>query len=154
MPADVEERVVRHALFVYTDADRGTRRIAYRGDTVRVAGADLERGERLGVFAEDGELDEVAAEAAVDTEEPEASDEDLPDDGDDTGDGDEEDSSDTDDEPEEPELKRPATVANKDAWVDFRVAESGGALTAEQLADVTKAHLQDDAFIASLGQQA
>ncbi|NUR09336.1 MAG: hypothetical protein HOQ45_20325 [Nocardioidaceae bacterium] len=45
---------------------------------------------------------------------------------------------------------RPAKTATKDAWVDFRVEESDGQLSREQLNELTKPQLQDDAEIAKL----
>lgn len=119
---DIQERVVRHALFVYTDPDRGSRRVAYRGDTVRVAGEDLERGERLGVFVADGEdLDPVMVPVPTPIEE-------LPSPAGAQSDGDEEGS-----EPDgdEPEVKRPARTATKDAWVDFAVSKRGEGVSEE-----------------------
>jgi hypothetical protein len=48
---------------------------------------------------------------------------------------------------------RPAKTANKETWVDFRVAESQGRLTREQLDELTKVELQDDEALAVLFPQ-
>lgn len=132
--SDVQERVLRHALFVYTDPDRGSRRVAYRGDTVRVAGEDLERGERLGVFVPEGEnLEPVAAPEQPPVEEPE-----------DAGDDSESEDEVSDEEP-------PAKVAAKAVWVDYRVAQFGEEHR-DALEDLTKGDLQDDGKVAAAVQ--
>lgn len=46
--------------------------------------------------------------------------------------------------------ERPPKTANKDAWIDFRVSESEGRLTKEQLDELTKVELQDDEAVAVL----
>ena len=46
--------------------------------------------------------------------------------------------------------KAPPKAGAKDLWVDYRFAQQDGRLSREQLADLKKEQLQDDAFIAGL----
>lgn len=94
---------------------------AARGAVIEVSAAEAERGDGLGVLS--------ASDAARDEDDVDEVEDQDPD----------------DDDPE-----RPPLAANKDAWVAFRVAESEGHLTAEQLDGLTKAQLQDDGFVAGL----
>lgn len=129
--ADVSRRVVGTDVYSWMTPIEGRpgqyqHNTAVRGDVIDVSAEEAERGEGLGVLA-DPDADELA-----ESEESGAP-------------GDEDDEDD-----DSPELKRPATVANKETWVEYRVAESEGALTAEQLDGLTKAQLQDDDLIAAL----
>lgn len=55
-----EKRVVRDAVFSYTDPD-GVLRMALRGETVAVDGADLDRGEKFGSFFLEEDLVDVVS---------------------------------------------------------------------------------------------
>lgn len=159
-----QERVVRHAVFAYTDAD-GVYCTALRGDKIQIGGAELERGERFGVFFDDEDEAAVALDLLAGA---------LVGDDEDLDDGEDDDNADPATSPpgatpdevaaaaaaaaaelastegagDEPE--RPALAANKPLWVDFRVAESKGRFTPAQLDELTKPELQDDEFIAAL----
>ena len=104
-------RIVRHALFAYTDTE-GIRRFALRGKQVELSEKDLARGELFGAFEDEG-----AGPGAEISPSPEAPS--LPG---------------TDPAP------RPAQVATKAAWVDYAVSRgmdraAAEAMTKQELID-------------------
>lgn len=50
------KRLVIHAAFIYTDSQTKQRRRAFRGETINVAGKDLERGTKHGAFGTEADL--------------------------------------------------------------------------------------------------
>jgi hypothetical protein len=134
-----QERVVRHALLDYVDPD-GVRRVALRGQTVRIDGDALQRAEELEALepVDADESDEETADESSDEEgagaassPPGAQEPALPPLAPadvvlgDESDGDEADG-------------KPPKAAAKDAWVDFAVAQGADQGEAEAM---TKAEL-------------
>lgn len=157
------KRVVRHAVFSYTDP-KGVLRTAVRGDTIELSGDELERAERFEAVAKDdaalaAELDQIRKDEAVIQQavfgipavavsaesSPAGAQSDEP------GGEEEEDEGDDD------VLVPPKKTANKAAWLDYRVKQFGErGLTAElvEQREVTTKQLQDDAFVEQLLQEA
>jgi hypothetical protein len=167
------KRVVRHAVFAYVDP-KGVYRMAVRGDTIELDGDELERAERFGSVAKDeaalakelGKLRKAEIEyqtatfgAPIVVEGAESSPAGAQ--ADDSGEDDETSGGDDldefeDDGGDDAVLKAPAKTAKVDAWVAYRVGQFGDSGFTADVAkerELSKAQLQDDAFIASLAQQ-